>query len=306
MRVTLHVGLHFAGAPRLIAGLRANNPAFEAGGTFVPRQKEYRAPVADILQKLDGLPPIEAEQIELLSQILKNRKTSHLLMSDVLWAGALDAAFSEGRLYADLGVNVARVAELFDTSDVRIAISLRDPVGFVSDALSTPELAGKMTPFLRNCDTATLGWEQGLQELRAALPTSSIVAWREEDAPLIWPRVLRELGRLPRDAPVARSYAPLRQILSAKGMRQLFGEVASTPPVDDIAFENLVRRFLAEFAVPDNLPDRPVGSVNIPGWSQEAYHGITQRYWAQTAAFGKEEGVTFIAPLSEGEDSEGA
>ena len=306
MRVTLHVGLHFAGAPRLMAGLRANNPVFEANGTFVPRQKDYRAPVADILHKLDGLPPIEAEQIDLLSQILKNRKISHLVMSDVLWAGALDAAFSEGRLYADLGATVARVAELFDTSDVRIAISLRDPVGFVADALATPQLAGKMTPFLRTCDTATLGWERGLRELRAALPMSAMVVWREEDAPLIWPRVLRDLGRLPPGAAVARAYAPLRPILSDTGLRELFGEVASNPPCDDSAFENLVRRYLAEFAIPDNVRDGPARSVNIAGWSQDTLHDITQRYWAQTAAFAKEEGVTLIAPLTQGEDAQGA
>ncbi|WP_339692976.1 hypothetical protein [Celeribacter baekdonensis] len=293
-RVHLHIGVHFAGTTRIVESLRQNSQGFAERGIRTPPARLYRQAMTGLLERLDGLPPIETEEIELLDDILQGNTAKAVIMADANWASPLAEALHSDRLYPDIGTRVAPIAELFESSDLRLSMALRNPAAFVQSAQDSGKARGATNAFLRNVQPETLRWCDTVDALRSALPNVPLTLWCEEDTPLIWPRVMRQIAGLPKDATLRGGFAALRDLIQPEGLKRLQVFLAGHPPETDAQYERTVLAFLDKYGKEDAL-DEP---CDLPGWDANVIETVTQHYEDDIAALSARNDITFIAPAS--------
>lgn len=295
MKVTLHIGLHFTGKPILIESLAANHAALEQVNTSVPSWRSYSKPIKALIHKLDGLPPIGAEEDALLAQIISKSEPKHLIMSDPNWASPSDDIFLGGMLYRDIGKHTREVTELFSTSDLRISLAVKNPAFFVSDAVKQKKNSGPINNFLRWADPLMLSWVDVVDKLQAAAPDIPITMWCEEDAALIWPTVLRTIMGTPPDAPIDAGHAALAPLLQPEGLQRFLAFIEKYPPKSQEKLEKIALAFLDKYATETAL----LPQCDVPTWSAETILDVTENYEEDIATLAARDNINFILPAQQ-------
>ncbi|AJE45511.1 hypothetical protein [Celeribacter indicus] len=295
MQVHLHIGAYFTTTTQVFNALRTNAAQ---SGTALPVRRVYRQAVRALIDRLDGLPPIDAEEAELISTILGGRSAERMVLFDVNWASPLPEALgTSGRLYSGIASHAATVAELFSSQDLSVSMALRNPANFLQTAIEAKTARGALDAFLRAADPAEVGWLEAVVDLRAALPAKvPLTLWCEEDLPLIWPRLLRSLAGLPEGAPATESLLPLGQVMKPEGLSRLEIFLKAHPPRTDEQYERTVLAFLDKYALEEVLD--PV--CDIPGWDAAALAAVTERYEADVATLAARDDLTMILPVTAG------
>lgn len=292
MRIALHLGVHFAGTPRLLASLRANKEALELRGTQVPHVHTYRKPVLDLLADLDGLPPIGPEQDRLLASITEGTPRQ-LVLADPDWASPLGAAFADGRLYARIAAHAPRVIELFEGQDLHLSLAIRNPAFFVNEALVKDKHVGAVHQFLRWSNPDNLSWIPVIDALRKAVPDAPLTVWCEEDTPLIWPRILRTVGGLREDDKLRTSFSALRNLMRPEGLNRLHAYVRTYPPADDAQTEQVILAFLDKYGIESAMKAPSV----VPDWTAQTIRTISDHYERDIDLLAARDDIDMILPL---------
>lgn len=293
-RVHLHIGLHFAGTTRIVEGLRQNSQGFAERDIRTPPARLYRRAMTELLERLDGLPPIEAEEIALLDEILQGNAAKTVIMADANWASPLAEALHADRLYPDIGTRVAPIAELFESSDLRLSLALRNPAVFAQNLQDSGKARGATSSFLRSVQPENLRWHDTVEALRNALPNVPLTLWCEEDTPLIWPRVMRQIAGLPNDAKLRGGFAALRDLIQPEGLKRLQVFLTKHPPETDAQYERTVLAFLDKYGKEDAL-DEP---CDLPGWDAGVIDMVTQHYEEDIAKLSARDDITFLLPAT--------
>jgi len=202
MQIILHIGAHKTASTHLQLVLARRRGALSRHGTalFLPgnlRKDGLR------LQNYLSLAPGEAGEAEHGAQIraaLRNDAcgAGRLVLSEENVLGTLygPALFREGGLYAKAAGRLSRLAALLPAGQVTVALSLRDPAGYLGSVYSQWLMSGRIMPFERflgATDPASLRWSDLVARLAGALPEARFVLWRYEDYPGVAPEVLQEM-----------------------------------------------------------------------------------------------------------------
>lgn len=292
MRVNLHIGMHFTRTARLVKAMRENEKVNANHGVISPPVKSYRTKINAELARLDGLPPTRDESRALVSQIMGEGDVRSAILIDEAWSGKIETAFADEMLYSNAGENVRRVVELFQTEDVRLSMALINPATYIAGVLSVKRAVGQARWFVRNVDPASISWKTTVDRLLAEVTDIPVTLWAEEDTPLVWARILRNLGELPQDTEIRAPYAALREVLTPEGMTLFKTFIEKFPPKSPQTEERAIMAFLDKYsAAPVYDPED-----GLEGWDAEALATITERYEADIATLAEHPRVTLIQP----------
>jgi hypothetical protein len=281
----------------VVNSVSASARAFSRFDVFAPNPNAYRPKISAMLSKLDGLPPIADEEDALLADIMEDNTAQHLLMINEEWASSNNGVFSDGGLYSALTENVSRITELFSRHDVRLSMAIRNPAYLLNAAYNSPNPPKSLEWLFKRHDPTALNWQDPVLALRKALPEMPLLMWCEEDAPLIWPRVIRAFGALDQGSPVRGGLSAVTDALQPEGMARFRTFLRNHPPKDAWQFERIVLAFLDKYA--DESIMKQV--CNIPGWTNETVGKLSQRYHDDVTLLSKTDGITFILPETQAE-----
>lgn len=271
MQLTLHTGVHFAEDERMLKCLLRNAEAFSARGVAVPGPGKYRGLLRDTLNAMTTGEADEHARDILLDAILDDNTAKRLILSDANFFRIPSFAMVDGVLYPSAPTRMARMAQLFARDKIEIFMAIRNPAAFL------PVLYGKAQQperFWGNKLPQEVLWSDMITALRAAVPDIPITIWCNEDAPMMWAQIIREMAGLPENEKIIGGFDLLSSIMSPQGMAQFRAHLKEHPNLSEAQKREVMERFLEKHVLLDKVEQE----VDMPGWTHELVHQLTEIY----------------------------
>lgn len=286
-----HLGVHCTDDNLLVRSLMQNGDDLKKLGNIVPRPKRYRGRLADITAKYRGEPMPDDVQQSLYDEILKDIPARRVIFSQESFLTGAPRALEDGVLYPKADIHSIWLRYLFPENPCEFFIAIRDPATFVPDLLRMDNVPG-YDRTLGETDPRSLRWSRVIADISEANPGCRVTVWCNEDTPLIWPAVLREVAGVGADFALDGEFNLLQSIMSADGFERMKGYLAVHPPKSEAQRRRVFAAFLDKFALDDALEE----DIDLPGWTPELVEEITASYERDVALIETMPGVRFIAP----------
>ncbi len=291
MQLVLHTGAHFTEEDRLLKCLLRNKGEFAQRGVAVPGPSTYRRLLRDTLIAMnDNEPSLSAREV-LLDSILDNADADRVILSNAHFYGPPRVAARAGQFYPSAEEKLVRLARIFPADHIHVYMALRNPATFL------PALAAKVpeptqAEFLGRHAPTDIRWSTFIKRIRAAAPSAQITVWCNEDAPLIWGDIIRDMAGLLPGEKIVGAFDLLADIMTKDGMLRFRSYLKSHPDMNEIQKRRVMAAFLDKFAIEDRIEEE----LDLPGWTEELVETLTDVYDEDVAEIARIPGVEIIAP----------
>lgn len=291
MQIALHLGAHCTDDDRLLKCLRKNADSLAEQGINVPEMSEYRPAIRDALSGQKNELIADNSSADLLQELVNDEEISRVVLSHPGFLGVPRRSVENNLLYNAAPPRIEKLRAMFEGCDAELFISLRDPASFVPaafDSANEPDFA----VFLEGSDPLELRWSNMIMRLRQAVPDAPITVWCNEDTPLIWNDILREMsGHDPYTVLQGRDDF-LGELMVRGGVQRMQSYFEAHPPKNETQRRRVVVAFLDKFALPDALEEE----VDLPGWTEEYMGQLTELYDTDVEIIGQLPGVRLLTP----------
>ena len=291
MQIVYHIGANCTDQDRLLKSVLKNAETLAHQGVKVPGPGKYRRLIRETIQALDGKTPAHDTREILLDAILDDEQCNRLVMSHAQFMCVHRRVFEDGIFYALAEEKLSGLANLFPEDEIEIFLALRDPATFVP-AIFGDSPMDNYAKFLHGFDPMQLRWSDLVARIRAVLPRASLTVWCNEDTPMIWAQLIRELGGIDPLTKITGGFDLLSSIMSAEGMKKFVTYLRANPPQTESQKRRIIAAFLEKYALDDEVEE----TVDLPGWTEDTVAALTAAYDDDVYRIERMEGVNFIAP----------
>ncbi len=294
MQIVLHVGAHVTDEGRLLKGLMRNAAPFAARGIAVPPPSRYRTLLRDAMTALGpGATPHPDARAMVLAQLLDagQPEPERLILSQENLFAFPSHVIEGGVLYRRAAERLAALARLFPGDSIEVFLGLRNPASFLP-ALAAQADRVKFDAQLARTDVYELSWSRMIMDLRSALPQIDITVWANEDTPLIWGSLLREMAGIEPNVKISGAFDLLSEIMTKEGMIRFRAYLKTQTVMTEMQKRRVISAFLDKFARPDQIEQ----VVDLPGWTDDLVADVTESYEEDLYQIARIPGVTLIAP----------
>lgn len=292
MQVVYHIGAHVTDEDRLLRCLLKNTDQLRKIGSIVPGPGRYRRLIGDTLAALSTVSPDTLSAEALLDSIAEDDNIQRLVLSFEAFSAGPRQIVRDGMLYARMEQRIKMLSQLFGPAQYEFHMAMRNPVSFIS-ALSQRDKMPSLGELMSEIDLNAPLWSDVIRRIRSANPDARIVVWCNEDAPILWGDLLRNLADLPMDGPdLEGSHEFLADLLTEDGASALRKYLAQYPPQLPEERHRLAEEFLDRFANPDQVED----DIDLPGWNAADVEHATARYYEDVDYISRMRGVELIQP----------
>jgi hypothetical protein len=291
MQIAIHFGAHCTDEDKLIRCLARNRDLLAEEGIVIPGPGRYRQLMRKTMQASDGsLATPEAEQA-LLDAILDEDQAERMVLSYENFLCVPHRVLGEGMFYPMAGERARVYAAMFPGQELSYFMALRNPATLIPALITKVEGAdyGKV---LSGCDPQALRWSETVIAMREAAPHVPLTVWCDEDTPLIWPEVLREISGHDPSLDLDGATDILSEIMTADGFKKLNAYLADNPPPNELQRRRIVSAFLSKFARPEAIEIE----LDLPGWTEDYVAALNENYDDDMETIARLPGVTFIGP----------
>lgn len=289
MKLVLHVGVHFTEEDRMMKCLLRNADDFAAEGVMVPGHGKYRAILRDTLNAMVSAPPSEMARDVLVDAFLDDSDATRVILSDANFFRTPKTAVQEGMLYPSAPVRMMRMAQIFEQDEVEIFMGIRNP------ATLLPVLYGKAenpdpAAFWGGRDPRDILWSETVSLLREAVPNVPITIWCNEDTPLIWAHIIRQMAGLPDDQKIIGGFDLLSSIMSTEGMKRVRAYLKDHPIMTEHQKRRAIAAFLDKYALEGEVEEE----LDMAGWTDDVVDEMTEIYDEDVAKIAEMPGVRVL------------
>lgn len=293
MQVALHTGAHFTDDDKLLKSLAKNTEMFAERGISLPKPRSYRADMRSTLGEVQNA----AQRDELRARFLDNlvdksvKSPDRILMSHSNFFGVPKIAIRQNMIYPDAAERLLDFCNIFEQDEVEIFLAIRNPATFLPAMLGgTP--CKSIDDLTNNSIPTALRWSELVTRIRAAVPQASLTVWCNEDTPLLWEELLREMAGLDATQPIEGGNDLLDEIMSKEGMSRYQSYIDSHPGMTEMQKRRVIAAFLDKFALDDELEEE----LDIPGWTEDFIDALTEIYDEDLYEMSRLPGVNLIMP----------
>ncbi|ETX28757.1 hypothetical protein [Roseivivax isoporae] len=293
MQVIFHLGAHFTDDDRIVRTLARNAADWRAERVAVPGPSRYRRLLSEAVHALDeGRPAPEAREV-LLETILTEdpQDVARMVLSHPNLLCVPKRALQGGILYPKAEARIAAMKDLFAGDGIEVFLALRDPATFLPVLFrdvpqATPEA------LMDGLDPMAFLWSDLVARLRAAHPDVPLTVWCNEDTPLIWGQVLREMAGLAPGRKIRGAFDILSEIMAPEGMKRFRAYLHQHQDLSEAHKRRVMSAFLDKYASAEAIEEE----LDLPGWDEDYVSDLTEGYEEDVAAIARLPGVRFIAP----------
>ncbi|MBK4215175.1 hypothetical protein JJJ17_04475 [Paracoccus caeni] len=294
MQTVFHLGVHATDDDRLLKTLLNNRETLMRYKTEVVTPNRHRGLFEEALMSLKG-GRATPEMVQIMHDaVLQTESPERVIFSSQRFMGAPGRAVSHAGLYTQIGTRASAIANLFPDSRTELFLAIRNPATLIPDVLKIFS-GGGLPVLMQGRHPLDLRWREAIQRLVAAVQGRRVVVWCHEDAPMIWPEIVRTISGLPSDAPINDGLSYLRELLTDEGKSRLKQEMAARDQITIAQRREISAEMLAGHAAPNALDQE----IDLPGWTQELIDQMTANYRADVAEIAVLPGVEFILPLAQ-------
>lgn len=291
MQLVLHTGAHYTEEERLMKCLLRNTEDFRERGIVVPGPSAFRGLMRDTLNAMGRQEPAENAREVLLDVMLDDAGAERIILSDPNFFRTQSTALRGGMLYPDSPQRMASMQQLFPDDELQICLAIRNPAALLP--LFYREAVKQDDDYLwAGREPADVRWSETIQAIRAAVPDIPMTIWCNEDAPLIWADIMRELAGLAPEEKMQGGFDLLNAIMSKEGMTRFRSYIDAHPDMSEPQKRRVIAAFLDKFALEEEIEEE----LDMPGWTEETVEELTALYDADTAVIEQLPGVKFITP----------
>ncbi len=292
MQIVFHIGAHCTDADRLVRSLLRNREVLATHGVAVPGPGRYRKTLSEALVRLRGAQASPEAQDVLLEAVIDDERAHRLILSNESFISMPTKVIEGGAFYPKAGKSTW-LRNAFPGAEVEFALGIRSFSSFLPalyDLLGPDQTAPES--FLAGIEPLDLLWSDYIGRIATANPGAPILVWCDEDSPLIWPEIMRELAAVDASVPLKGALDLSRQIMAPEGHKRLRGYLRTRPPDNENIRRKVVAAFLTKYALTDEIEQ----DVALPGWNQELIEALDARYDEDMERIAAIPGVTLIAP----------
>ncbi|WP_372574557.1 hypothetical protein [Ruegeria jejuensis] len=284
-------GAHSTEHERLLKCLQGNSDDFAQQGVVVPPPRRYRPQLKTALEMMENSEPAPDIRSKLVETLLSGSEKDRVLLSNTHFFGTQREAFGDNCFYPLAPQRAAYLRRMFAEDQMEIFMAIRNPASFLPAALVNSSKS-RISGLMKKLDLADLRWSELFERLHAAVPDVTITVWCNEDSPLIWSQILREMAGLAADAEVTGELALLTDILSPEGMSRLSEYLAQHPNMSELHRRRVIAAFMDKYALEEAVEEE----IDLPGLTEDLVEEMTEIYDEDVFAIQHIPGVRFIAP----------
>lgn len=291
MQIVLHAGAHVTDEDRLIACLTENRELLAGHGTHVPAPGRYRKLIRDLFREAQqtGLP--EDARDRLHEAIAADGGNSRIVLSNAGFFGTPKMAASGGELYTAAEMRLRILQQLLPRDRIEIFLAICNPATFLPTVFRQTSF-DNIEDYLKGADPAALRWSDMLRRIRDAFPDLPITVWCNEDSPLIWAQVVREIAGLDPTVAIEGEFALLAEIMTETGMQRFESYLKSHPGMTEVQKRRVIAAFLDKFVREEAIEEE----LDLPGWTEELVARLSDLYDDDLFEIQRIPGVTLITP----------
>ncbi len=291
MQIVLHAGAHYTDEGRLLSSLKKNRDLLNERGIALPAPRTYRNQIRDTLGNMKkSLLPTD-HRGALLSGMIGDAKPDRMILTNDHFFGVPRLVVRNNMLLASAPERLGHLSSLFYGEELELFISIRNPATFLP-ALVRASPRHSVEEVLGNSDPTQLRWSDMILNVREAVPDMPVTIWCNEDTPLIWEEVLREMAGLEPNTPIQGGTDLLQSIMSDEGMKRLNAFLDDHPGLTEIQKRRVYAAFLDKFALEDEIEEE----LDLPGWTASMVDNMTDAYDEDVFRIERIPGVTLIHP----------
>ncbi|MFV0512560.1 MAG: hypothetical protein ACK5MY_02840 [Jhaorihella sp.] len=291
MQVIFHTGAHCTDEDLLLKCLLRNKEDFSKRGIAVPGPGRYRALLKDAFAAMDKAAPAPDARDVLIDAILDEEVADRLIMSNEHFFGSQRFAIEGNILYPLAGERLGQLRALFPFDQIELFMAIRSPAGFMPLVLAKAA-PKRVREVLDTTDPRSLRWSETLTRIRDAVPDIPLTVWCNEDTPLIWGQILREIAGIEHGQTIAGGFDILYEIMSREGIQRFRRYLAEHPEMSEMQRRRVVVAFLDKYAIEDAVEEE----LDLPGWTLELVEEMTELYDEDILRIQRIPGVQMIAP----------
>jgi len=291
MQVVIHAGAHFTDDERLTNCLLANRAEFADAGLTIPGPQSYRKVLRDLMSaaKEGQLGPNARETV--LNKIGNGTEMGRLFLSNAGLFGTPKMAIAAGSLYTAAEERLSALHQIFDGDQISLCMAVCNPATFLP-AIFNSTRVNSFDEFMNGADPRIVRWSEMIARLRAAYPQMPITVWCNEDLPMIWAEVIREMVGLPPEVHFSGEFALLEEIMTPAGLKRFHSYLGSHPGMSESQKRRVIAAFLDKFALEEAIEEE----LDIFGWDADLIDELTDIYDADLFAIEAIENINLIAP----------
>jgi hypothetical protein len=293
MQVILHTGVHCTDDDRLLKCLLRNAEAWRHEGVAIPGPSQYRTLLTEALNKLRGGQP-EADTREIvLDAILQEdpEGISRLVLSNDNLFSVPKLMFQGGRIYQRAEARLETFAKIFVGDEVEIFMGLRDPASFLPAAFAaTPH--DDFSSFMEGVDPMQFRWSDLVRRIRLELPEVPLTLWCNEDTPLLWGQIIREMAGIALGRKITGAFDLYARIISREGMLRFRAFLKENPTISESQKRRVMMAFLDKYALEDEMEEE----LDLPGWDGPYVDMLTELYEEDLEVIAGMDGVRLLTP----------
>jgi len=285
-----HLGAHCTDDDLLIRSLLKDGNLLAKRKIIVPRPRTYRKRLSEVANNYRDGPIPEGVQQKLYDSIMKGYPAERVIFSHEDFMCMPPRVFDLNGFYAKSSYRSTWLRTLFPENPCEFFIAVRNPATYIPAALQqegVPDYAA----FTQGVDPRSIRWSTVIEELQANNPGCQITVWCNEDTPLIWPTLLREIADVEHDFTFHAELEVLKSIMHEDGFTRMQSYLETHKPASEIQRRRIFSAFLDKFADDDAIEEE----VDLPGWTPELVDEITAAYDDDIYVIERMSGINFIA-----------
>ena len=291
MQVIFHTGAHCTDEERLLKCLLRNKEGFAQRGVSVPGPGRYRYLLKDAFKAMKTATPTADARDVLIDAILDDEVADRLILSNSHFFGSQRFSLSNGVFYPDAAERIKQLQQLFPFEQIEMFMAIRNPASFLP-AMRGEVSNRKFREMMGDTDPRELRWSETIARIRTAAPDVSLTIWCNEDTPLIWSQIIRELAGLEHGDDIIGGFDLLNSIMSDEGTKRFETYLQGRPDMSEAQQRRVIAAFLDKFALEDEIEEE----LDLPGWTDELVDEMTDIYDEDVFAIQRIPGVQLIAP----------
>jgi len=289
MQVIFHVGLHRTDEDRILKCLLKNRGDFAEDGAVVPPPGRYRKLIGQTVAALANAEAAPDAREILLEEILEGETADRLLLSNQNLFSLPKFAASGGMFYHKAVARIDQLKQLFPGDRIELFFALRNPATFLP-ALFDKVPLDEFSALTDGADPRDLRWSELVARLRTAHRDVPLTIWCNEDSPLIWAQIIREMAGVEPDRKIKGGFDLLGEIMSHEGMKRFRAYLKERPVMTEIQKRRVMVAFLDKYAREDAIEEE----LDLPGWTEALVDELSEIYEEDVFEIARMPGVNFI------------
>ncbi|SHH54996.1 hypothetical protein [Cognatishimia maritima] len=291
MQVALHFGAPYTDENRLQLCLGKNRERLQEVGTCIPRPASFRKSLRPVLHQFRKGTGDDALREEFITDVVGDTLPDRLVFSLDTFFGVPRLSVREDQFFPGYPDRMDSFLQLFDGADVELYFAICNPATYLQ-SLCKDHPGETLESLTEHSDPMRLRWSDFIARLRDIYPNLPITVWCNEDTPLIWPQILRDVAGVEAGFDFDGAFDLIEELMMPEGYKRFRDYLKGRPNITPEQELRVVTAFLEKFAREDLLEE----AIDIPGWTEMHVDALTELYDHDAEDIRRIPGVTFVGP----------